>query len=122
MSQKNGTYVEYHLNSNIPCLMSEYSNGMKIGDWTLFYSDGNIHIKCHYENNLMNGQYIEYSTSGTILKKGNMLNGNKVGTWIEVTEMGNYDENGERHGTWIRKRFNLIKTSKYNNGIITSIM
>lgn len=115
MDIKHGKYVEYHLNNNIPCLMSEYDNNLKTGKWTLCYSNGNIHIQCIYLNNVLDGLYIELNKDGTIIKKGNFVNGLKIGLWIENTEIGSYNDN-KKHGIWIKTRFNLKQTSIYDTG------
>lgn len=111
-------HVEYHVGTSIPNLMSEYRDGAKNGLWTITYPNGEIHIQCNYNCNVLNGEYVEYSKNNTILKKGMFFNGVKIGLWVENFEVGCYDENGQRIGTWIRKRQNLTIKSEYEKGVI----
>ena len=116
------------------------------GDIIDYYENSHF-IKIHekYLNGIKNGEFINYFDNGIINKKGNFLNNEQVGAWLEFNERGillnkrvydnsclfySYYENlkvqeeGEfvnniKEGIWIDydEIGNKIKETFYENGI-----
>jgi antitoxin component YwqK of YwqJK toxin-antitoxin module len=104
-----GTHFEYFENgklSNVAEYLAGKYEGYSIdfdysGDTAAIstYKDGDLlkKISYHensiksflYSGNKLNGPYTEVSRNGIVLKKGNFLNGNKIGEWTCFDSVGN---------------------------------
>ena len=77
--KKVGKYIEYHQDGVTPNLMSEYdTNSNKTGTWTLYYQNGDIHIKCKYVNNKLHGTHTEYRENNDIVKQIHFEDGKMI--------------------------------------------
>ena len=61
----------------------------KDGEWTSYFSNGNIQSICHFNKGVPNGPIIVYKENGSTLYRGNFENGKKVGEWIFYDSLGN---------------------------------
>lgn len=79
----NGEYITYFENGNIK-EKGNYFNGLKRGEWSEFYENGQIFKKDFYnENGKLSGPFEYYFEDGQTFQKGNYLNGNLDGWWEE---------------------------------------
>ena len=78
-----GEYITYFENGNIK-EKGNYFNGLKRGEWSEFYENGQIFKKDFYnENGKLSGPFEYYFEDGQTFQKGNYLNGNLDGWWEE---------------------------------------
>ncbi|MGM0480268.1 MAG: toxin-antitoxin system YwqK family antitoxin [Bacteroidota bacterium] len=58
----------------------KYENGVKVGEWTLYYKDG-VTPKCKgsFVNDAPSGEYFKYHPNGTIKETGTIRNGHYYG-------------------------------------------
>ncbi len=79
------------------------NNGIQEGEWKWFYPSGEIFLENFFVNGKKHGLSVQYSDSATIVAKGEYVNGEREGFWIEnvgyVREEGNYIM-GLKHGMW----------------------
>jgi len=100
---KVGEWKYYHPNGKKEQQGRYDSKGRPTGSWKWYYESGNLLREENYEKGLREGTMIEYSDSGTVITKGDYLEGQKIGPW--VYQLGDYKEegeyvNGERQGVW----------------------
>lgn len=102
--------------------ITEYVDGKRNGKFITYDVNGLICIISHYKNNILNGEYIEYSGNNTIFK-GEYVNNLLEGKFEQFSSNNNifitgYHKNGLKTGLWIRYNINgTIKDSQfYSNG------
>jgi antitoxin component YwqK of YwqJK toxin-antitoxin module len=104
-------------------------NGRKNGDFSIFYSDGNIQIKGKMKDNKNSGEWKYYYPSGQLESIGNFNNDVVSDEWRWFYDNGIIKEegkfiNGKREGKWnLYDRQGKLKTILYfNNGkVITKL-
>ena len=83
--------------------IGNFNNGVMEGEWKWFYPSGNIFREEIYLRGRRNGLCVQYSDSATIVAKGEYVNEEREGFWIEhvghAREEGNYLM-GLKNGTW----------------------
>ena len=123
-----GLWKEYFLNKQLKSI-GEYRNGIKIGEWVWYHSNGEMEQKGRYtksgkpdglwkwwyENKQLQreetyvrgkeeGELVEYFEDGKLAAKGQYEEGEEVGKWYyyngDYKEEGNF-KNGEKDGLWI---------------------
>ncbi len=106
----------------------KYVNGLKIGEWKYFYKNGKVEqVGTYLKNEKPDGEWIwyhdngkvlrdenfsvgvengpmtEYSDSGTVIAKGEYVDGQEEGPWLyqwgDIKMEGSYKE-GKRDGDW----------------------
>jgi tetratricopeptide (TPR) repeat protein len=70
-----GFTKEYFENGNIRQL-GQFKDGAEIGKWTIFYETGEEYVTLNFENGVQQGNYMEYSKEGQLLRKLYYVNGN----------------------------------------------
>ncbi|MFA4851990.1 MAG: hypothetical protein WC868_09575 [Bacteroidales bacterium] len=124
---KQGAWTEYYDTGELK-EQGKYVNGLKTGDWKFYYRNGKIEQtgtylknekpdgkwKWYYENtNLLrdeiysegveNGLLTEYSDSGTVITKGEYIDGLEQGFWVyqlgDIKMEGSYKD-GKRDDIW----------------------
>jgi uncharacterized protein len=124
---KQGSWKEYHDSGELKAV-GKYVDGLKIGDWKYYYKNGKIeqlgsYIKNEkvngewkwywdngnllrdefFDNGLESGVMTEYSDSGTVIAKGEYIDGLEENTWFyqlgDTKVEGTYKE-GKREGVW----------------------
>jgi uncharacterized protein len=124
---KQGPWKEYHDGGELRSV-GKYVNGLKIGEWKFYYKNGkleqtgvylknekpdgewkwyydngNLWMEEFYDGGLENGMMTEYSDSGTVIAKGNYVDGLEDSSWVyqmgDTKVQGSYKE-GKREGTW----------------------
>jgi len=122
-----GPWKEFHPNGKLKGY-GEYKDAKRIGDWEFlhpngkieqkgvydkkgrtqgvwkwYYEDGSLLREENYLNDLREGLMTEYSDTGSVITKGEYVEGLKEGKWFY--ELGDYREEGEykadkRDGVW----------------------
>lgn len=92
-----------------------------------------ITVRATYRDDLLEGPFTAKNKAGVVLRKGNFLNGEPAGVWMEYSssdysfwpdkqtyETGNYI-NGKKEGKWERYDAdnNLLESYRYQNGLIS---
>ncbi|MEQ8323681.1 MAG: hypothetical protein RH916_03285 [Vicingaceae bacterium] len=122
-------YWEFYYNEGQIRAKGEYKDGLRIGNWTFYHSNGRVEQKGKYQKEEKphgdwvwfypngelwreesfwrgreDGQAVEYSDSGSVITKGEYIDGRKEGFWFYVMgdhrEEGNYIE-GNKSEEWI---------------------
>ncbi|MFN4233424.1 MAG: toxin-antitoxin system YwqK family antitoxin [Bacteroidia bacterium] len=98
-----GEWKFYHPNKKIEQI-GKYAKGEKPdGVWKWYYDSGILLREENYRKGLRDGLMIEYSDSGTVITKGEFLDGEKEGFWFyemgDHREEGNY-KSGKMEGIW----------------------
>lgn len=102
-------------------------NGGTDGQFTINNNEGKIEYQSNYTNNVLNGERIEYYSSGNIYKKERFKNNSYDGLQEYFTEdskpwISSEYKNDQLHGnTLIYKEGKLIVTKKYNSNELVEI-
>jgi len=88
--------------------VAHYRRGVRHGEFS-YWNKGKLIAKTTLNNN--SGMWIKYR-AGTLIEKGRLVRGRKVGLWRVGDDTGKY-RNGVRHGTWREK----YDTGNYRNGV-----
>ncbi len=80
-----------------------FNNGVMEGEWKWYFPSGNILREEVYAKSKPNGMSVQYSDSAAIIAKGEYIEGEREGPWIEnvgkVREEGSYIM-GSKNGMW----------------------
>lgn len=76
-----GKSIVYLTGTQIIIEETEYVNGKKHGQYSKYYDNGKPMIEAYYNNDSLDGHYIQYYPIGTIKEEGEYKNGKKVGEW-----------------------------------------
>ena len=100
--QKVGEWKLYYENGNIKSI-GVYENSKKEGVWRYFYEDGTYKAMATFKND--EGEYKEYYPSGNLKSEGRILNGQSNGLWKYYYEEGQLkaegeERNGLKEGHW----------------------
>ena len=91
-----GEYKTFFKNLK-PTIIANYKNGLLHGSYKRYSIKGFVYQDLQYKNGKLNGLASYYNRlNGNILKKGNYINGDKVGIWEfyfegELSETKNFD-------------------------------
>lgn len=143
---KNGVYSRYFttLDSGVNVIKSQelFLNDQRQGYSFYFYTNGQIHYKIKYKDNVKNGEGYEYSPNGTLIaieqyRNNNLISrravnrvdvsGQRTGVWVDVYTNGKVKSevnyiNGLPNGTY--KEFsqtgNVLQVKTFDNGLVVS--
>lgn len=62
-------------------LEGSYKNTKRDGEWTSWYTNGNVWSQSNYSNGIENGLYTVHHENGKKYYEGNYKEGNRVGKW-----------------------------------------
>jgi antitoxin component YwqK of YwqJK toxin-antitoxin module len=123
-----GLWTSYHANKNVAAKgLYEAKEGnllsRRVGNWTWFYSDGQMQKQVSYEKGLEVGDYISFHRNGKSHEKGRYEKGRKEGYWETRYENGNLEKEGHysdsaEQGEWTFYHDNRSVKSqgRYENG------
>lgn len=99
-----GKWTFWHPNGQVEQKGKYGKNEKPHGDWVWYYSNGEVWREEGFWKGLEDGMAVEYSDTGTVISKGEYINGKKEGIWFY--EMGDHWEEGEyiegrRNGEWV---------------------
>lgn len=100
-----GPYIKWHLNGKI-AIDGEYNNGLKIGEWKQFHSNGKLHSSATYVDNKLEGRWYVWYDNDVKAAEGRSINGQEVGLYCawdktgklkdEATKWTYTDKNGKK--------------------------
>jgi len=95
-----GEYTSYYSRSNSLKEKGEFKNGLKTGEWVLWYENGNQKILSNWEKGLLSGKFQEYDSNGVILKEFYYNKGELEGNQIsyrsgKINELKKYKKGKE---------------------------
>ena len=100
--RQNGEWI-FYLQDGKKMQTGNFRNGVMEREWIWYYPSGNIFREEIYSGGRPNGLCVQYSDSMTIVAKGEYVEGEREGFWIEnvgdAREEGNYTM-GEKNGLW----------------------
>ena len=88
--------------------------GVKHGEFTSFYDNGQIKERGSYVNGIQHGEFTSFYDNGQIKERGNYVNGKKHGEFTSYYDSGQVEErenfvDGKKHGKY---------AWYYNNGMV----
>lgn len=99
-----GNWVFYHNNGRLEQKGKYVKDEKPHGDWVWYYETGQVWREESFWKGKEDGTAIEYSDTGTVVSKGDYIDGRKDGPWFyqmnDHKEEGNYVE-GRRDGQWV---------------------
>lgn len=142
--RRQGDWVEYYDTGEVRS-RGKYKDNRREGRWIFYYKDGKVEQEGDYRKGIPDGDWkwthrngatwreevfyegredglsVEYSDTGTVVAKGQYIDGEREGTWIidvgEHREEGEY-RLGQRSGTWkyFYRNEKLKFEGKYTDG------
>ena len=91
---KQGDFKLYFLNGNLQ-IEGRMENNRNVGEWKYYYESGGIESKGEFENDKPKGEWTWYYPSGEIKEKGNYFEGKRIGRWQQFDEAGNITDEKE---------------------------
>lgn len=121
--QKEGTWIEYYLDSYLPKKIVNFEKGKRNGIYIEIDKTGSIVQKAEYKNDVLNGQTSEWYRGGRLSKVHTYKNGQLDGEQVICYEQGGnlevsqYKE-GKRDGetVWFDEKGNKKMRIVYKNG------
>jgi antitoxin component YwqK of YwqJK toxin-antitoxin module len=103
--------------------IGDFANDLPEGTWRWYYPNKEIRLEEDYAFGFEDGPSIEYADTGTVIAKGEYIDGYKEGVWEyrigNLREKGKYFE-GEKQGLWQQYYVDTKKLAfegEYLNGI-----
>lgn len=152
--KRDGTYTVTDKDGNITA-SGEYDHGKKVGEWVsedsygsinehyndsgkldgvreVYGENGNLRLREHYENDLLDGSYQEYA-DGELVVEGEYVEGKREGEWTVAlgyppyqTSKGSYND-GVKVGEWrtyspegYLRRIESFDSEGYLDGIVVN--
>jgi len=84
---KHGEFMIYYENGNTQ-IKGQMENNRNVGKWHYFYESGGIESEGYFVDDQPEGKWFWYSPSGKVKEEGSYKQGRRVGLWK------NYDDNG----------------------------
>lgn len=101
--KKSGNWKFYYKGGKIEQTGNYTKDGKPNGNWKWFYESGNLKKEENFKNGMLNGSYIEKTDTGSIIVKGEYIDGEEEGEWIievgDEKEIGSYVA-GKKEGEW----------------------
>ena len=85
---RHGDFIIYYENGNFE-IKGQMDNGINVGKWQYFYESGELESEGYFVNDQPEGKWAWYSLSGNIIEEGNYQQGKRVGLWRNFDEYGN---------------------------------
>jgi antitoxin component YwqK of YwqJK toxin-antitoxin module len=118
--RQTGEWIFYDLDGK-KMQVGNFNNGVMEGEWKWFYPSGSIFREEVYVRGNRHGLCIQYSDSATIVAKGEYVDNEREGPWIEhigdSREEGSYIM-GEKNGIWrtYHRDGHLLHTGEFVHG------
>lgn len=91
---KQGDFNLYYENGNIE-IKGQMEKNKNIGMWRYYYESGQVESEGEFVNNLPNNEWKWYYRSGKLREIGKFKNGKRIGLWNQYDENGNITEEKE---------------------------
>lgn len=85
---KHGDFLLYYESGNIE-IKGQLDHNKNVGKWQYFYESGQVESEGEFVNNKPEGNWKWYNRSGTLRETGDYKNGKRVGVWKQFDEQGN---------------------------------
>ena len=108
---KQGDFKLFFLNGNLQ-IEGRLKNNKNVGLWKYYYETGELESKGEFENDKPKGEWTWYYPSGKIRERGNYFEGNRIGKWQDFDEAGNVTE---------EKDFSLQDSVKDDENILNKL-
>jgi antitoxin component YwqK of YwqJK toxin-antitoxin module len=102
---REGDFILYFSNNNIQ-MVGKIKDNKNIGEWKYYFPGGTLQTSGFFENDIPSGKWIWYNKEGMVLEEGDFLNGNREGEWKS------YDSTGRLDIVKLYKDNNLIDSTK----------
>ncbi|MFH6994539.1 toxin-antitoxin system YwqK family antitoxin [Flavobacterium sp. FlaQc-48] len=98
----------YH--SNQLAEQGQFKNGLRVGEWKTWYSNGTLATTLNYRKGLKSGKYFRYNEIGTLVEHGKYSSNLKTGRWTntDTKEITTY-----RNGIIVKQKETFTKSEKY---------
>lgn len=100
---KNGTWIVYHPDNDIPKTVSDMVDGVYNGVHQTYSNRGQLELAAAYVNNQLHGKFAKFKF-GRKTEEGEYLNGQPHGRWItyyankDIMQQETNFKNGKQHG------------------------
>jgi antitoxin component YwqK of YwqJK toxin-antitoxin module len=110
---KQGLWKEMSPDKDYEYVILNYKNGLKHGEFTVYYKGGNIAIRSTFLNDTLNGEHKTFYNSSILSMETYYKNGKENG-WRKV-----YDQNGKikYKGQFVNDKLNGNYYEYYDNGV-----
>lgn len=115
-----GEWKEYHENGQLKSI-GKYDKGVKIGAWKYYYSNSKLFETGKYDSKgRQQGKWMWYYDDAKLRRESNFLNGQEDGDFIEYTDSGSVLTSGEyseglKEGKWFYLLGNYKSIGKYTD-------
>lgn len=86
--QKHGPEIHFHEDGKTRSSFVNFVNGKKHGEYKAWFKDGALNIQGFYENDELNGDYVEYAKPGVLKRGGKYFMGYPHGYFEELDHLG----------------------------------
>lgn len=87
---REGDFIIYFSNNNVH-MSGQMLNNKNEGEWKYYFSNGALQTSGFFENDIPSGKWTWYSLDGRILEQGNFLDGSRDGEWKSYDSLGQVD-------------------------------
>ena len=94
---KQGDFLLYYESGKME-IKGHLDHNKNVGHWQYFYESGQVESEGLFVNNLPDGIWKWYNRSGTLREEGSYKNGQRFGTWRQYDETGNITKEKEFPG------------------------
>jgi antitoxin component YwqK of YwqJK toxin-antitoxin module len=85
---KQGEFIIYYENGNMQ-IKGQMENNRNVGKWQYFYETGEIESEGYFVDDQPEGRWVWYSPSGKLKEEGSYKQGRRIGKWKTFDENGN---------------------------------
>ena len=84
---KNGEFILYFPNGNVE-IKGKIIDGKNEGQWDYYYSNKSLESQGNFKNDLVDGKWVWYFPNGNLKEKGKYVNGKRQGEWLSYNDDG----------------------------------
>ena len=84
---KNGEFILFFSNGNIE-MKGNIVNNENEGEWKYFYSDSRLQLQGNFKDDLVDGRWVWYFPNGILKEEGNYVDGKREGQWLTYNDDG----------------------------------
>lgn len=84
---KQGNFKLYYEDSTLQ-MIGHIEQNLNVGKWQYFYPDGKIESEGNFVNDYPEGKWIWYFQNGNIKEEGDFVKGIRIGKWTFYSEQG----------------------------------
>lgn len=84
---KDGEFVLYFSNGNVE-IKGNIVKGENEGQWNYYYPNRTLESEGNFKDDLVNGKWLWYYPNGNLKEKGKYVNGKREGEWLSYNDDG----------------------------------